>query len=93
MFCEKCGNQLPEDAKFCANCGAMVEPDDSAAPETAAPVVEAPAAPVAETPVVEQPFQPVQQPAQPVAPKKNIWKININIITMTKLLVIVLITF
>ena len=49
MFCEKCGNQLPEDAKFCANCGAMVEPDDSAAPETAAPVVEAPAAPVAAT--------------------------------------------
>ena len=40
MFCEKCGNQLPEDAKFCANCGAMVEPDDSAAPATAAPVVE-----------------------------------------------------
>lgn len=104
MFCEKCGNQLPEDAKFCANCGAMVEPDDSAAPATAAPVVEAPAAPVAETPVVEapaapvaetpvveQPFQPVQQPAQPVAPKKNIWKILIPIIAGSVALILVLV--
>ena len=25
MFCEKCGAPLPDDAKFCANCGASVE--------------------------------------------------------------------
>ena len=49
MFCEKCGNQLPDDAKFCANCGAMVEPEETAAP-------------VAEAPVAEQPVQPMQLP-------------------------------
>lgn len=25
MFCKKCGKELQEDAKFCTNCGAMVE--------------------------------------------------------------------
>lgn len=25
MFCRKCGNQLPDDARFCDNCGAKVE--------------------------------------------------------------------
>lgn len=24
MFCKKCGNQLPEDAKFCKKCGTPV---------------------------------------------------------------------
>lgn len=23
MFCEKCGNQIPDDSKFCLNCGAQ----------------------------------------------------------------------
>ena len=26
MFCNHCGNQLPEGAAFCASCGARVEP-------------------------------------------------------------------
>lgn len=25
MFCEKCGNQMPDDSKFCLNCGAQNE--------------------------------------------------------------------
>jgi len=25
MFCEKCGSKLPENAKFCAGCGAKAE--------------------------------------------------------------------
>ena len=25
MFCEKCGSKLPENAKFCAGCGAQAE--------------------------------------------------------------------
>ena len=25
MFCEKCGSKLPENAKFCASCGAKAE--------------------------------------------------------------------
>lgn len=26
MFCEKCGAQLPNDARFCENCGASMQP-------------------------------------------------------------------
>ena len=26
MFCEKCGNEIPDNSKFCAGCGAKVEP-------------------------------------------------------------------
>ena len=33
MFCHNCGTQLPDDARFCSNCGAeqlMEEPDEPA---------------------------------------------------------------
>ena len=43
MFCRKCGEQLPDTASFCSNCGnACVQPIlpvQEAAPE-ASPVVE-----------------------------------------------------
>ena len=26
MFCENCGNKLPDGAKFCGGCGAKTEP-------------------------------------------------------------------
>lgn len=28
MFCEKCGNKIPDNAKFCAGCGAKVEQEN-----------------------------------------------------------------
>lgn len=42
MFCPKCGSQLPDDAKFCGNCGAQIQapaaatsaPGTSSAPGT-----------------------------------------------------------
>lgn len=27
MFCEKCGTEIPDNAKFCEKCGALVEPE------------------------------------------------------------------
>ena len=38
MFCKQCGNELPENVKFCPNCGAEVknvEPDPEAEPSAA----------------------------------------------------------
>ena len=32
MFCSKCGNSLPEDAKFCSACGAPVTISQEASP-------------------------------------------------------------
>lgn len=78
-FCIQCGNPLSEDARFCAHCGARVEPIAQAEPvepvfdPVAEPVVPVepvytePAEPVYAPPVQEQP-QPVWQsvPAEPV---------------------------
>ena len=32
MFCSKCGNPLPDDAKFCSACGASVKISQEASP-------------------------------------------------------------
>ena len=32
MFCSKCGNSLPDDAKFCSACGAPVKISQEASP-------------------------------------------------------------
>ena len=67
MFCNQCGNEIPNETRFCPNCGAPV----------AAPAPEQPAAPAQpQEPVYAQPVQPqepqyaqpVQQPAQPQEP-------------------------
>ena len=29
MFCKKCGNELPEEAKFCGKCGSKVMQSDN----------------------------------------------------------------
>lgn len=34
MFCKKCGSQLVEDARFCANCGSQVDSAPYVAPTT-----------------------------------------------------------
>ncbi len=41
MFCEKCGAQLPDDAKFCEKCGSSTEPGAAPAPAAAAAVAAA----------------------------------------------------
>ena len=58
MKCDNCGMELPEGAKFCGNCGNVLEPVQ--------PVQEQPM--VQPVPVVEQ---PVVEPVQPTAPVKE----------------------
>lgn len=75
MFCNNCGNKLPENSKFCGHCGAKVMQEIAeAAPVAEAPVVEAPvvetpvvAAPVAEAPVAEAPVVEAPVVETPVA--------------------------
>lgn len=66
MNCKICGNNLPDNAVFCGQCGTRIERPAPVA-EVPAPVVEAPA-PVAEVPapVVEVPAPVAEVPA-PVA--------------------------
>ena len=37
MFCSKCGNPLPDDAKFCSACGAPVKRSQEASPVSQQP--------------------------------------------------------
>ena len=41
MYCAKCGNQMPNDSKFCSQCGSPVE----TTPAASAPGDQPPAAP------------------------------------------------
>lgn len=42
MFCENCGTSLPNDARFCGNCGSAVTPLAQAAPPVATPMQQQP---------------------------------------------------
>ena len=53
MFCRYCGNQLPDEAKFCPKCGKITEAAQAAAEPAAQPVAES---------VVETAVEPVAQP-------------------------------
>lgn len=76
MYCESCGNFIPDGQAFCSNCGARLAapqapqaaPAASAAPAAPAPqtaaVSVAPVAPAAVQPIQAAPAQPVYQ--QPV---------------------------
>ena len=68
MYCESCGNFIPDGQAFCSNCGARVaSPAPSAPAAPAAPVQSAapaamPVAPVATAPAAVQPIQAAPQP-------------------------------
>lgn len=67
MKCWKCGQEVADDAKFCAACGADLSaaPEEKAPAEPAAPV--SPTEPEAATPVPPAPPAPPETPA-PSAP-------------------------
>lgn len=70
MFCTQCGTKLPDDARFCTNCGASVAP--KAATQAPAPTetqtvepapAEAPAVDPGETVVTLDAVEPTSEPA------------------------------
>lgn len=70
MFCTQCGTKLPDDARFCTNCGASVAP--KAATQAPAPAetqaaepapAEAPAVDPGETVVTLDAVEPTPEPA------------------------------
>lgn len=70
MFCTKCGNQVPDNTKFCGVCGNSLAPAEE--PVFTAPVEEPVFAPPVEEPVFTP---PVEEPAftlsTPATPKKK----------------------
>lgn len=77
MFCNKCGNPIPDGSAFCPACGNKVE----AAPVAPAPVVEAPVAPV-------QPVYAALVAPQPAPKKKKNPTLLIVIIAIVALLAV-----
>lgn len=66
MFCNNCGNKLPDDAKFCGGCGTRFEPAQPAyasaeqtATQPSSPPVYAP--PMQTPPPYQQSYSPPQQ--------------------------------
>lgn len=76
MFCSKCGNQIPDTAKFCPACGATVDvravaPASGSAAPAGDPTPAAPVAPQQPAPAAAAaPQQPTPAPTA-VAPKRR----------------------
>ena len=65
MYCRFCGTKIPDNVKFCPECGANLAPVPSAAPEESAPA--APAAPEIPTPYDPPPYDPAPYSADSFA--------------------------
>ncbi len=63
MFCENCGNKLPEGAKFCGGCGAKTEPVQ---PAYTAPAEPAPMRPDPPPSVYTSPAQTASFTSRPM---------------------------
>lgn len=63
MFCENCGNELPDGAKFAGGCGAKTEPVQPAYTAAEKPAPARPAPPPAYAPSAQTAYAPHQPPA------------------------------
>ncbi|MBP3370060.1 MAG: zinc-ribbon domain-containing protein [Clostridia bacterium] len=87
MFCSKCGKQLPDDIKFCFNCGASISVPESEVKNEVATKATLTDQPVAETPIKETSTKQEFSEKQP----KNKKKLPLLAITAALLIVIILI--
>lgn len=94
MFCTKCGNQVPENTKFCGVCGNSLAPAEE--PVFTPPVEEPVYTPPVQEPVVTPPVQePAFQLSTPATPKKkgNGGKIALGVVALVLVVGIVLAAF
>jgi len=63
MFCENCGNKLPDGAKFCGGCGAKTEPVQPAYTAADAPAPARSVPPPAYAPTAQTAYAPHQPSA------------------------------
>ncbi|MDF2821347.1 MAG: hypothetical protein K0R15_1788 [Clostridiales bacterium] len=68
MFCNNCGKELKDDAKFCDGCGRSTEPQNNPQP---VPTQNVPPQPVPTQNVPPQPVPPQPVPAQSVLPQNQ----------------------
>ncbi len=90
-YCEKCGNQISPDARFCRSCGAKLNPTVQTAPVQVQPVVYPPPPPpptltpqAAPIPTQQAPAQNYVQPQTPPAPQNAISEQTIGAIVLKK---------
>jgi len=72
-YCEKCGNQINNDSKFCRSCGAKINPTEQTATVQAQPIAYTPPPPPPQVaPTQQQASVPnVTQPQTPTSPQNN----------------------
>lgn len=71
MYCESCGNLVPDGQAFCSNCGAAVAQAASATHPAPAPMAAAPVAAPAPAPAPQPAPQPVYQQPVIITPINN----------------------
>ena len=61
MFCSNCGTNLPDESRFCPNCGKSVSSNTPpvSAPQQPSPQIQPPPTPVAETPAPKKGSSPL----------------------------------
>lgn len=68
MFCENCGKNLPNEAKFCNGCGTKIATAQPMNAEAERPAVNTAAPPINKPPVQAAPPPPPQQTYAPPGP-------------------------
>lgn len=70
MFCENCGKNLPDGARFCNGCGAKTAPAQAARQEAERPAVNT-APPPVYTPTAQTPPQNTYTPPASYSPQRG----------------------